>query len=117
MRRGEIVLLSFPFSSGGGSKVRPAVVVQCDSNNHRLQNTIVAMVTTSTHLAKVEPTQFLIDPKTPEGGPTGLLHPSAVKCENLFTVVQSVVIRTIGTLHPSHLIRLNACLKASLQLQ
>lgn len=117
MRRGDIVLLNFPFSSGGGAKVHPAVVVQCDSNNRRLQNTIVAMITTSTRLATVEPTQFLIDPATPDGAQSGLLHPSAVKCENIFTVGQAVVIRTIGTLHASAIPRLDVCLRASLQLK
>ena len=77
MTRGDVVLISFPFSSGVGAKVRPALVVQCDANNRRLLNTIVAMITTSTHLAGKEPTQVLIDPGTPEGRRSGLLcdHP------------------------------------------
>jgi hypothetical protein len=30
VKRGDVVLLSMPFAQGGGSKIRPAVVVQND---------------------------------------------------------------------------------------
>jgi mRNA-degrading endonuclease toxin of MazEF toxin-antitoxin module len=45
VKRGDVVLLSMPFAQGGGSKIRPAVVVQNDRNNARLGNTIVAAIT------------------------------------------------------------------------
>lgn len=59
--RGDVVLLDFPFSDASGSKVRPAVVVQNDSLNRRLTSTIVALVTKTTHRARSEATQFLIE--------------------------------------------------------
>ena len=37
-QRGEVVLVNYPFASGAGSKVRPAVIVQCDRNNTRLDH-------------------------------------------------------------------------------
>ena len=37
MSRGDIVLADLPFSDASGSKVRPALVVQCDANNRRLE--------------------------------------------------------------------------------
>src|SRR5438045_4068377 len=98
LRRGDVVLLAFPFAGGMGSKVRPALVVQCDRNNRRLNNTIVVMITSTTERASHEPTQLLIDVGSPEGKQAALLHTSAVKCENLFTVQQQVVLRTIGRL-------------------
>jgi mRNA-degrading endonuclease toxin of MazEF toxin-antitoxin module len=33
VRRGEVVLVDFPFSDRTGSKVRPCLVVQNDANN------------------------------------------------------------------------------------
>jgi len=30
VRRGDVVLVDFPFSAGGGAKVRPALVIQND---------------------------------------------------------------------------------------
>lgn len=116
MRRGEVVLVRFPFSSGAGAKVRPAVVVQNDQNNGRLISTIVAMITSTTKRAASLPTQMLIDPANAEGHSSGLLRASAVTCENLFTLDQALVLRSIGVLTPALISRLNDCLKASLDL-
>lgn len=80
-QRGDVVLVRFPFSSGTGSKVRPAVVVQCDRNNQRLTNIIVAAITTTTHRSG-EPTQLLIEIATPQGRQSGLLKDSVITCEN-----------------------------------
>jgi mRNA interferase MazF len=44
VNRGDVVLVDFPFPRGG-SKLRPAVVVQNDTDNGRLLNTIVAQIT------------------------------------------------------------------------
>ena len=65
MRRGDVVLVHFPFSSGTGGKLHPALVVQNDANNARLQNTIVAMITSSTKSAGVEPTHCSSIPRQP----------------------------------------------------
>ena len=45
VRRGDVILADLPFSDRSGSKKRPALVVQCDRNNRRLDNVIVAMIT------------------------------------------------------------------------
>jgi mRNA interferase MazF len=116
VHRGDIVLLAFPFSGGTGTKVRPAIVVQVDRNNERLKNTIVAMITSTTGLADREATQLLIDVNTPEGKLSGLLHTSAVKCENVFTVEQRLVVKTIGTLPALALRQVDHCLRQSLGL-
>ena len=112
--RGEVVLAELPFTDGSGSKVRPALVVQNDNNNRRLQDVIVALITTKLDRAGVEPTQLLIDISTPEGSQTGLLHPSAVKCEHLITLHQRFLKRVIGRLSPAAMQQINECLKASL---
>src|SRR5207253_5313484 len=110
------VLLAFPFSDGSGSKVRPVVVVQDDRNNDRLSNTIVAMITSTTERVRQEPTQLLIDISTFEGEQSGLLHTSAIKCENLFTVETSIVVQKIGHLPPKAMEQVDRCLKTSLGL-
>ena len=67
MQRGDIVIVAFPYVTSSGGKNRPALVVQCDRDNQRLSNTIVAMITGNTRYAQTEPTQLLIDPLTPDG--------------------------------------------------
>lgn len=98
--RGDVVLLDFPFAGGGGSKVRPPLVVQNDRDNHRLGNSIVVMITSRTDRAVAEPTQVLVEVRTTDGARTGLLMDSAVNCANLFTVGQQRIIRIIGTMPP-----------------
>jgi mRNA interferase MazF len=114
--RGDIVLATMPFTDLSGTKIRPALVVQCDVNNARLQDIIVAMITRTTKLAAIEPTQLLIDIATPEGRATRLLHSSAVKCEHLITLDQKLVIRQIGRLSATMMIQIDQCLKAALEL-
>lgn len=117
LRRGDVVLLAFPFSSGAGGKVRPALVVQCDPSNRRLTNVIVAMITTTTHRARRANTQLLIELETQAGKASGLLHTSAVTCENLLTVEQKAVHRVIGSLPATTMRAVDACLRASLGLR
>jgi mRNA interferase MazF len=115
IRRGDVVLLDYPFSSGAAAKPRPALVVQNDRDNQRLTNTIVVMITSLTRRAH-EPTQLVIDISTPEGKQSGLHHTSVINCINLFTVEQSKVLRTIGGLSGSLMAQINACLKVALEL-
>ena len=114
--RGDVVIVEFPFQDGTRGKNRPALVVQCDENNRRLRNTVIAMITGNVRLAASESSQFLVDPATTEGRLSGLHAPSAVKCENLFTVMQSNILHTIGHLPPTLMSKADVCLKASLGL-
>jgi mRNA interferase MazF len=116
IQRGDVIIVAFPYVSGGGGKNRPALVVQCDRNNQRLQNTIVAMITGNIRLATTEPTQVLIDPATPDGQSSGLAYSSAVKCENLYTISQGDILRRLGSIHPSLMARVDTCLKEALGL-
>jgi mRNA interferase MazF len=115
LRRGEVVLVHYPYSSGTGSKLRPALVVQPDHNNQRLSNVILAPITTTTH-RHGEPTQFLIDKSSAEGRAAGLRHTSVVTCENLSTVTQSLVKRRLGRMPDAAMRVINDCLKAALGL-
>jgi mRNA-degrading endonuclease toxin of MazEF toxin-antitoxin module len=116
MNRGDVVIARFPYAGGGGHKVRPAVVIQCDRLNRQLHDTLLALVTGNTRLVGREPSQFLIDPGTPEGASAGIARPSAVKCENIATVPQSDVLQIVGHLSDVLKQRLDACLKAALEL-
>jgi mRNA interferase MazF len=115
VRRGDVVLVRFPFSSGVGGKRRPALVVQADANNQRLTNVIIAAITTTTHRSG-QPTQWLLTASSPAGQQAGLLHDSVVTCENLATVEQTLVTRRLGSLPEADMRAINDCLKASLGL-
>jgi mRNA-degrading endonuclease toxin of MazEF toxin-antitoxin module len=104
--RGDVVLDDLPLSFGAGAKVRRALVVQ-----PRLTNMIVAMITSRIDKSEVEPTQFLIQKASPLGLRSGLLHDSAVKCENLFTVEQVLIRRVIGRGSAEAMNWIDGCLK------
>jgi mRNA interferase MazF len=116
VNRGDVVLAFFPFTDASGVKKRPALVVQCDRNNGRLHDVILALITSNTTRAVLEPTQLFIDISTADGKQTGLLHPSAVKCEQLMTVHQRLVDRVIGKLSSTLMLEIDQCLRSSLDL-
>ncbi len=115
MKRGDVVLVPFPFQDKPGEKIRPAVVVQSDAETSRLINTVLAMITGNLDDAG-KPTTLLIDPSTPDGAGSGLTGPSLVKAYNLATVRQKRIIAVLGHLSDILKHKLDECLKAALEL-
>jgi mRNA-degrading endonuclease toxin of MazEF toxin-antitoxin module len=111
--RGDVVLAFVENVGAPGGKRRPALVVQSDRNNARLQETIIAAITSNVSHVH-EPHQLLVDISTPEGQASGLLRNSAVRCERLHTVLQADLLKTIGCLPPALMLQIDDCLKASL---
>src|SRR5712692_3941023 len=114
VRRGDSVLVDFPYSDHTGSKVRPALVVQADTWNQRLDDTILALITSSRHRRVGAATQFVIDITTAEGQQTGLRLNSVIQCENLLTYDQALILRVLGRLSAAAMEQIAACLKAAL---
>ncbi len=113
IRRGNVVLVDFPYSDQTG-KVRPALVVQSDVWNQRLDDTILALITSSRHRRVGAATQYSIDISTAVGQQTGLRHNSVVQCENLITYEQSLILCVLGSLSAKAMQQIDACLKAAL---
>lgn len=115
MRRGDVVLVQVPFVGAQGAKLRPALIVQCDSLNRKIRETVIAAITSN--LTNVhQPHQLKIDISTVEGASSGLLSDSAVRCERLHTVPQTDVLRTIGQLSSSQMKQIDECLKVALSI-
>src|SRR6266850_1377360 len=98
VRRGDVVLVLSPFASGRGASRRPALIVQITTNVRRAR----------------EPTQRLIERSTLEGQQAGLLHDSAVSCNNLATVHEDRINRVIGHLPDPLMPSIDECLKTAL---
>ena len=114
--RGDVVMVDFPFGEGRGSKVRPAVVVQCDTDNRRLDTIIVAMITKQTALVGREPRHILIDVSTEAGKASGLWLQSVVNCSHVATIKSDRVARRLGRLSNSLIEQLSGCLRDGLGL-
>lgn len=115
MKRGDVVIVDFPYVTGGAGKIRPAVIIQNDADNQRLSNTVIAMISGNLRHAG-QPTQVLIDPAISEGSTSGLHVRSVVKCLSLYTVEQRDVLRVIGHLSPAIMQGINGCLRAALDI-
>lgn len=96
-KRGDIVLVLFPNSNLKTAKVRPALVVQADNLQTGLPQLIIAMITSrmfrSNHSCRVT-----IRISSSKGKQSGLLTDSVVMTDNLATVAESEIDRTIGSL-------------------
>jgi mRNA interferase MazF len=115
VKRGDVVLAWFPFTSGKGGKRRPGLIVQNDPDNQKLANTVLAQITGN--LARAgDKSHLLIEVATPEGQRSGLLHDSVVSCNNLATIEQNLIDKVIGSLPAALMQKVNDCLKAALEL-
>ena len=115
IRRGDVVMVDFPFTDTGTSKVRPALVVQNDRDNQRIRKTVIAMSTGNLR-RKGHPSHLFVDPNTADGASAGLHFPSLVSCNNLFTIEQDSVQQVLGHLSDPLKQQLGDCLKAALEI-
>ena len=115
MKRGDVLLARFPHPSGGRGKKRPVVVLQADAYNRALRTVVVAEVTKNLLMAN-DPACLFIDASTPEGQATGVLQDSVVSCLLIATIKADLVDQVIGVLSDAMKQKLNACLKAALEL-
>jgi mRNA interferase MazF len=97
IKRGDVVLVSFPNSDLTSAKTRPALIVQADDLQTELPQIIVAMITSQMFRAG-HPSRVTILLISPEGQQSGLLTDSVVMADNLATITLSAVYRVIGLL-------------------
>ena len=88
--KGEIVLVSFPFTTGASGKNRPALVILDIGDNDLL----VARITTQLH-GKAG------DISINDWRGAGLLASSQIRLGKLVTLEKSLVRRTLGGLQPA----------------
>src|ERR1043165_9603535 len=112
MKRGEVVLVDWPFSDRTGSKLRPAVVVQADFLNGLIDDTVLVQLTSKAH--GPPGTEVAIDPAFEIS--SGLLHVSYSFCPNLLTAEQSLIDQTIGVVTDATIRQINDCLRVTLGL-
>jgi len=110
--RGEVVRVDWPYSDRTGSKVRPALVVQADTLNGLIADTVLVLIS-RTHRA-VGMTEVMIDPAIESG--CGLRYPSVASCNNLLTIDQGLIVQPIGRVSPAIMQHIDDRLKTALGL-
>lgn len=95
-RRGDIVLILFPNSDLQSFKKRPALVVQADDLNTGISQVIVALITSnmsrSSHNSRVT-----VLSNSAEFAASGLKTNSVLVTDNLATVRESFIDKTLGS--------------------
>jgi len=86
--KNDVVLVRYPFSDLAGSKVRPAVVV---SAPHTSQDIFIVPLTS--RITSLLPGELILA----DWSHSGLHVPTAVK-RGLYTIHQSLIIKTLGQL-------------------
>ncbi len=109
-RRGDLVLVPFPFSDLSTTKVRPAVVVS-SALYHSLEPDLLLTAITSKVAAATGPLDYLLT----DWQAAGLRYPSALK-PVLFTLDPTRVLYRIGTLTNSDLTEIEERLRRALGL-
>lgn len=109
MKRGEIIIVDYPFTDQVGSKRRPALVIQSDAI--KSPDMLIAAISAC---AELTATRVLIDPsKEPN---SHIKQACVVRCENLSTVEQQLVLGAVGSLSKKTMQQVDECLKRALGL-
>ncbi|MGH7549181.1 MAG: type II toxin-antitoxin system PemK/MazF family toxin, partial [Gemmatimonadota bacterium] len=88
-RRGDVILVAFPFVGEGGlgRKRRPAVVVQSD--RYRSRAAVILAAITSSQKRRDLPCKVTVMRDSPQGRSAGLRTDSVVDCQTLITLPRS----------------------------
>lgn len=98
-KKGEIVLLPFPFLATRDikKKLRPALVVSDHTIPKRYNDLILLAITSKINKPLFE-TEILVDSSLPAFDQTGLAVSSVIKCDMILTLPEDIVVRKIGEL-------------------
>jgi len=112
-RRGDIVLVGFPFTDLAAVKVRPAVVVSPAPYHAATADVLLAAVSSVVPARRLLPTEILVRNDRPGFASTGLKRTSLVLCGKLFAAERRLLLRRLGRIEAEDLTRLDAGLAAA----
>ena len=107
IKRGEVLLLSFPFTDLRSNKVRPALVVSSDSFNGTGQEAIFVFITSKEYSG---PFDLRISGADPGFRNTGLKVPSTFRVSKLMCLEQGLVRKRLGYADKSILTKVDSAL-------
>lgn len=93
-KRSDVILVRFPNSDLKTYKKRPALVVQADGLATGLQQKIIALITSNT--SRIGDTRVHFQEQSQNGKTMGLRSDSVVVTDNLATVLDREIDKTIG---------------------
>jgi len=113
IKRGDILLLSFPFTNLQTRKVRPALVVSSNSFNKKSRDAIFVFITTKEYTS---PFDIRIKETDPSFRTTKLKVASTLRISKLMCLEQKLAIRRLGRADKHIVNKVNAALKSLFDL-
>jgi mRNA interferase MazF len=111
LRRGDVVLVLFPFTDLSGTKRRPALIVgRVESDD------LVLAFITSRGLAIASRSSYALSQSDVEFQRTGLKMASSIRLDKLATLHRRLVTRRLGSIGPQTDLAVAACLRHVLEL-
>ncbi|HAH19352.1 MAG TPA: PemK family protein [Candidatus Omnitrophica bacterium] len=112
LKRGDIILVPFPFTDLSSSKVRPAVIISADPQEEDVSIAFISSVVSN----PLKNTEFLLSPSHPNFSSTGLKKESIFKMNKMLTLHTSLILRRLGRAVPAIQKELDKLLKKALGL-
>ena len=110
--RGAVVEVSLdPVVGSEANKTRPCVVIQNDVGNRFSPIVIVAAITGAQNVPRPYPVDVPV-----QKGEGGLAKDSVVQCNQIRSVDEKRLVRTLGQLRPATMARVDTALRISLAL-
>ena len=94
MKRGDVVLITFPFSDLQGIKVRPALIISSNKYNKKSQDALFMLI--SSNIKNPRPIDIVIKYNHPDFKMTGLKKDSLVKCDKIVSLLKETAKRHLG---------------------
>jgi len=114
VKRGDIVLITVPFSDLTSSKVRPALVISPEDQTEN--DVVVALITTNIHRS-LRPSDCAIKTSDKEFSATGLRFDSVFRMAKLFNLDKALVKRKLGEAPRTLIRKLEKKLKRALGIR
>ncbi len=113
LKRGDIVMLPYPFTNQVGSKPRPALVISSDDFNRINQDAIFMFITTVEYNS---PFDLRLEQKDQRFPATGLKSASTFRTAKIMAIDKSLATKRLGYADPSLLSDIELRLRSALSL-
>lgn len=106
MKKGDIVLIPFPFTDLSQTKLRPAVILWADPTG----NDVTLCFISSQSVENLYGGEFSLDPSDEEFPGTGLKVASKVRVTRIVTIERSLISRRLGQLGHRQIQQMNSAM-------
>ncbi|MHC4197452.1 MAG: type II toxin-antitoxin system PemK/MazF family toxin [Planctomycetota bacterium] len=114
MKRGDVVLIRFPFTDLSSTKVRPALIISNENYNSKQDDVVLLLITSN--VSRVSPDDGILDSNDTEFKDTGLKQTSAFRVGKIQTLNKKLINSRLGLVGSNTLSKIEVRLRNLLQL-